>query len=157
MSEQTHNVFISHIHEDDSKLADLKDLLSRNGCAIRDGSINSDKPNRAQSPDYIKQEILAPRIKWAGTMVVLISPGTHQSDYVNWEIEYAHQHDTRIVGVWDHAAKDCDVPEAFDKYGDALVGWQGERIVDAINGKIDNWESPTGKPHPERDIYRHSC
>jgi hypothetical protein len=59
------NVFISHIHEDDHRLTPLKDLLSKAGMNVRDGSIHSDKPNNAKSPDYIKSEILKPRIEWA--------------------------------------------------------------------------------------------
>src|SRR5947199_4924986 len=109
MSEKACNVFISHIHEDDADLTSMKDLLSKSGCQIRDSSINSSRPNEATSEDYIKSEILAPRIQWAGTVVVLISPGTHESDYVNWEIEYANKLGKRIVGVWARGSKDCDV------------------------------------------------
>ena len=106
---------------------------------------------------YIKREILAPRIQWAGTLIVLISPGTRESPWVNWEIEYARKLGKRIVGVWDHGAKDCDVPEKLDEYADAVVGCQGERIIDAVFGKIDNWQMPTGEPRPEREIARYKC
>jgi len=50
---ETKNVFISHVHEDDKLLQDLKDLLSRNGYEIRDGSIDSSKPNEDQDDNYI--------------------------------------------------------------------------------------------------------
>lgn len=74
MADEVKNVFISHVHEDDDALQDLKNLLKNNGYEIRDSSIDSSKPNQAENPDYIKSEILAPRIQWASTMVVLISP-----------------------------------------------------------------------------------
>ena len=45
----TKNVFISHVHEDDGLLQDLKELLERNGYQIRDGSIDSSKPNAAEN------------------------------------------------------------------------------------------------------------
>lgn len=64
MTDEQKNVFISHIHEDDATLQGLKDLLKRNGYEIRDGSIDSSKPNNAIDPDYIKSAILAPRIRW---------------------------------------------------------------------------------------------
>ncbi len=83
MSDTICNVFISHIHEDDDGLSDIKDLLTKSGCEFRDSSINSSNPNEANNPDYIKSEILGPRIQWAGTMVVLISPDTHESEWVN--------------------------------------------------------------------------
>lgn len=156
MSDNIKNVFISHIHEDDPELGKLKDLLASKGCEIRDSSINSSKPNNAKNPDYIMNSILKPQIDWAGTMMVLISPGTHESEWVNREIDYAHKQDKRIVGVWAHGAKDCDIPEKLDKYADAIVGWHGDSIIDAINGK-DNWEASDGGPCEVRPIRRYGC
>ena len=78
----THNIFISHIHEDDEYVSRLSDLLKKNGYDVRNGSIDSSKPNDARNPEYIKEKYLRPRINWAGTLVVLIGPGTHQSDWV---------------------------------------------------------------------------
>ena len=43
MAEDTKNVFVSHIEEDDAGLVKLKDLLEDNGMTIRDYSISSDK------------------------------------------------------------------------------------------------------------------
>ena len=157
MAEERKNIFISHIHEDDEGLGKLKSLLKNNGLTVRDYSITADNPNNARSEDYIKSEILAPRIRQSSTLVVYISPETKDSEYVNWEIEYAQKQDKRIVGVWEHGEKDCEVPEALDKYHDAIVGWTGDRIIDAINGKIDGWESSDGTRGVPRDINRHSC
>ncbi len=157
MSDEIKNVFISHIHEDDPVLKELKELLGRNGYEIRDGSIDSSKPNDAKDPDYIKTEILAPRINWASTMVVLISPDTCASAYVDWEIEYAQKQGKRIVGVWAQGDKGCDPPANLEKYADAVVGWQADRVMDAINGKINNWFTPTGEERPERAIIRYVC
>ena len=157
MSDQVKNAFISHIHEDDADLVPLKDLAAREGCTVRDASINSLSPNQAQSPEYIKSEILGPRIRWATVFIVLISSGTHDSEYVNWEIEYAHQQGKSIIGVWAHGAKDSDLPDNFEKYGDHLVGWQGRRIADAIAGKVEPWESTSGAIRATRDISRHDC
>ncbi len=151
------NVFISHIHEDDAKLGDIKALLEKNGRTIRDSSVDSASPNQAKDPDYIKGEILAPRIRWAGTVLVLVSPGTRESEWVDWEIEYAHKEGKRIVGVWDHGAKDCDLPDKLDDYADAVVGWNADRIVDAIDGKINGWETCVGEARPDRPIARFNC
>ncbi len=157
MANETKNVFISHIHEDDSGLDKLKRLLKDNGMTIRDYSISSDNPNNAHSEDYIKSEILSPRIQQSGVMVVYVSPETKDSDYVNWEIEYAQKKNKRIVGVWAHGDKGCEVPQALTDYADAVVGWRGNRIIDAINGIIDGWENPDGTPSTPRDIKRYSC
>ncbi len=157
MGSDTNNIFISHIHEDDNRLNAFKELLSGKGRSIRDSSVNSENPNNAKSEEYIKSEILAPKINWAGTLVVLISPGTKDSKWVNWEIEYAHKLGMRIVGVWDHGAADCDIPEQLDKLADAVVGWNADRIIGAIDGTINGWSGTDGKPRTTRSIDHYSC
>lgn len=155
------NVFISHVHEDDDLLPGLKDLIGRAGMEVRDGSINSDKPNEAQNEDYIKSSILAPRIQWASTLVVLITHDTAQSWWVNWEIKYAVEQGKNVVGVFAQGATDADVPEELRRCGDAaIVGWQGQRVVDAINGQLRDWDKPGGSGEarsPEWPVTRYSC
>lgn len=156
----TKNVFISHVHEDDPLLPDLKRLITNAGMEVRDASITSDKPNNAENEQYIKYQILAPKIEWASTLVVLITHDTAQSPYVNWEIQYAIQLGKRVVGVFAQGATDADVPEELGKCGDAaIVGWQGNRVVDAINGNIGEWDDPqSGKPRdPKWVISRYRC
>jgi antiphage defense system Thoeris ThsB-like protein len=157
MTDKIRNVFISHVHEDDEYLGKFKSLLAGKGYTVKDGSIHSEKPNNANNPDYIKREILAPRIKWSGALVVLISPKTHQSEWVNWEIEYAHKKNKRIVGVWCQGAKDSDLPEALDKYADTIVGWNGDNIIGAIEGERDLVSKANGSMPETRPIYRVKC
>lgn len=157
MKNEVKNVFISHIHEDDSKLAALKSILSKSGIEARDYSINSDKPNQAKSEDYIKTQILAPKIQKAGAFIVYISDKTKNSDYVNWEIEYAHKLGKRIIGVWGNDEKGCELPEALENYRDALVGWHGASIADAILGDDTIQENPDGSSRTPRTIKQHPC
>ena len=154
------NVFISHVHEDDDLLPDLKQLIARAGMEVRDGSISSDKPNDAENEQYIKREILTPRIDWASTLVVLITHDTADSWWVNWEIKRAVQLGKRVIGVFAQGATDADVPEELGKCGDAaIVGWRGDRVVDAINGDIGEWDDPqTSQPRdPQWRIQRYKC
>ena len=154
------NVFISHVHEDDDLLPDLKQLIARAGMEVRDGSISSDKPNDAENEQYIKREILTPRIDWASTLVVLITHDTAESWWVNWEIKRAIQLGKRVIGVFARGASDADIPEELGKCGDAaIVGWQGDRVVGAINGDIGEWDDPrSGEPRdPEWVIRRYRC
>lgn len=154
------NVFISHVHEDDALVPNLKQLIERAGMVVRNGSVTSDRPNDAQNVEYIKREILKPRIEWASTLVVLITHDTADSWWVNWEIQYAVQLGKRVVGVFAQGATDADIPEDLGKCGDAaIVGWQGNRVVDAINGDIAEWDDPqSGKPRePEWRIQRYKC
>ena len=56
-----------------------------------------------------------------------------------WEIEYAEKEGKRVVGVWARGEAQCDVPDALEKYADAVVGWQGTNVIDAITGEKDGW------------------
>lgn len=150
------NIFISHIHEDDRHLAAMKELLADRGLDIRDSSVNASTPNNAEDEDYIKSQILAPKIRWAGTLMVLISPDTKDSVYVDWEIQYAAKTDTRIVGVFAPGAADSDLPEGLADYADGIVGWNAEAIFQAIQGD-DVWQDSTGAPRARSDIARHNC
>lgn len=150
------NVFISHVHKDDAGLGKLKDLLASKGMAIRDSSIHTGKFNNASDESYIKTQILAPAINWAGVFICYVSPQTKDSAWVNWEIEYAAKQGKRIIGVWEHGEKECDLPAALTEYADAVVGWNGDAIIDAINGK-DTWEKPDGGPCDTVGLKKHPC
>jgi hypothetical protein len=156
----TKNIFISHVHEDDALIPSLKQLISRAGMDCRDGSINSNNPNHAHDEQYIKNEILKPRIGWASTLIVLITHDTAESDLVNWEIQCAVQSGKRVIGVFAQGATDADIPDGLRNCGDAaVVGWRGDRVVDAINGNIRDWDDPqTGELRsPGWKINRYSC
>ena len=157
MPKQIRNVFISHIHEDDEGINRIKDLAGEHGMTVRNGSVTSDSPNSAEAENYIKYQILAPRIKWASVLVVYVSPDTKHSRWVDWETEYAQKQGKRIVGVWEHGARDCELPKALEDYADAVVGWSGESIIDAINGKSNAWYKSDGSRQGYRAIKRYSC
>lgn len=147
MADKIKNVFISHHGKDDDSVQAVKTLLSNNGYQLKNSSIDSTRPNNASNEQYIKNEIIKPGINWAGTVVVLIGNQTHNRDYVNWEIECANKLGKRIVGVFIRGAKDSDLPDAFRKYGDALTGWNSSNIIDALNGKDNNWTNPDGSSY----------
>jgi hypothetical protein len=139
------NVFISHYGKDDESVQSLKSLLSKNGYTLKNSSIDSTKPNDASNEDYIKS-LLRDKMRWAGSAIVLIGSETHTREWVNWEIDLAHRLGKPIVGVFIQGAKDSDVPESFEKYGDALVGWNSDKIIDALNGKYSGWSKVDGTP-----------
>ncbi|MYB88480.1 MAG: hypothetical protein F4X93_00735 [Proteobacteria bacterium] len=157
MAEEIKNALIIHIDEDDEGLTQLKNLIQKNGMVPRDYSINADNPNDADSEENTKSQILAPDIQQFSTLVICVSPETKDAQFVNWIIEYAEEHKKRIVGVWAQGEDGCEVPEALSKYADAVVGWTGNRIVDALNGKINDWENPDGTKCDPRDIKRYDC
>ncbi len=153
---ETHNLFISHRHEDDELVAGFKSLLAGKGVTIRDASVTSDRPNRAQNADYIKTQILAPGINWAGTIVVLITPDTKNHEWVTWEIDYANKKNKPIVGVWAPGSAGCEVPESLERYAESTVGWDSARILQAINGSRI-FEDSYGRPRGPQSIARLGC
>lgn len=154
---QQKNVFISHVYEDDSQIQPLKNLLKKNGLEVSNYSITSDKANNAQNEDYIKNVKLSPRIKQCSVLVVYISKDTKNSKYVDWEIRKAYEEGKRIVGVWGQGEKNCELPENLEKYRDAMAGWNGNNIIDAINGNNSIQDSEGGGSLPNRDIPFHPC
>jgi hypothetical protein len=157
MADEIKNVFISHVHEDDDGLGKLKDLIKEGGLTVRDASINKTNPNDANHPDYIKSQILAPQIQWASTHLVYITPKTKNSEWVNWEIEYAEKLGKRIIGIYAHGENDCEIPDALKKYADDMRGWQSDGIIDAITGKLNEWHLPSGELRDPRPIKRFGC
>jgi len=146
--DKTMNVFISHFNEDEENIRKMKDLLSSKGYQIKNSSIDSTKPNRATNEEYIRR-LLRMRIQWAGKFIALIGPETHTRPWVNWEIEQAYKKGKRIIGIYIQGAKDSDVPENLEKYGDSIVGWNSDKIINALNGNND-WENVSGQSWQNR-------
>lgn len=158
MSNKRMNIFISHYGKDEEEIPKLKKLLTDRGYKLFDSSITKEDPNNAHNPDYIKSKYLKPAINFAGTVLVLIGPKTHEREYVDWEIKYASKNgDKRVIGVYMRGATDSDIPQALSDYGDACVAWNSDKLIDAIEG--DNiWNDSNGNyrnDNPVRgDCYR---
>lgn len=146
MAKNIKNVFISHYGKDEEHIGKLKELLEKKGYVLRNSSIDSTKPNDAQNESYIKQGLLKPGIAWAGTTIVLIGSETHTRWWVDWEIDQSEKAGNRIVGVHIEGEADAKIPDMLARHGDATVGWQADRIIDAIEGKINNMENSDGSP-----------
>jgi hypothetical protein len=75
---------------------------------------------------------------------------------VNWEVEQALKQGKRIIGVYLWGAKDSDIPPALEDAADAMVGWNRDSIMDAINGK-NIFTKPDGTKRPEVGGSRYTC
>ena len=155
MSDQ-HNIFVSHRHEDDHLVGELKKMLAGRGVDIRDSSITSETPNNAKSEEYIKS-LLRDQIRWAGTVFVLVTPETKNHEWVDWEIEYAETFpDKRIIGIWAPDTAEGDEPDGLKDYADSMVHWDAQEILDALEG-ANTWLGPNGAPAPLQSISRAPC
>jgi hypothetical protein len=92
----------------------------------------------------------------AGVFICYVPPETKNSEWVNWEIEYAAKQGKRIVGIWEHGETECDLPEALKEYADAMVGWNGDAIIDAINVRTHGRSRTAGRAAPV-PLKRHPC
>lgn len=147
------HVFISHHHADDEAVDSLTSLLNRAGYDIRNSSIrakpaNQQRLERGEVKDETIRRLLRMKISWASQVVVLIGRDTHTREWVNWEIEQANKQGKRIVGVYERGGTEADKPPALEKYGSAIVGWNTDSIMAAIDGKENLFQRPDGSPRP---------
>ena len=148
MSNIDKNVFVSHRHEDDEKVNKLKENLKAKGYEIRNYSVTEENENKAKKENYIKQEILKPRLDKSSVVAVIVTPDTKNSKWVEWEIEYAMKHEKRIVCIWAHGDSKCEVPKALEKSADSFVSWDTDKIIKALEGENYS-EDYEGKPRPK--------
>ncbi|GAB1397144.1 hypothetical protein MASR1M65_19230 [Saprospiraceae bacterium] len=159
----TKNVFISHHHQDDKAVTDFTNLLAGKDYAIRNSSIrvkpgNQDRLNNKMVSDETIKRLLKMKMSWAGTVVVLIGSETHSREWVNWEIEEAERQGKRILGVFMQGAKDSDIPENLEKFGDGLVGWNSEKIIAGLEGEDVGWCNSGGEARtPAHNVKRIGC
>lgn len=156
MSKRRH-VFISHHHADDNHVTKLTNLLGRNGFEIRNSSIRAKPSNQArldakQIPERTLKRLLRMKMSWAGTVIVLIGKQTHQRPWVDWEIRKANELGKRIVGVYTQGGTQADIPPAFEEYGDALVNWNSDSVIGAIEGRDSPFEAP-GDSTPRDPVH----
>ncbi|SEP08738.1 MTH538 TIR-like domain [Mucilaginibacter gossypiicola] len=150
MSEENkrRHLFISHHHQDDAEVTKLTNMLSSKGYDIRNSSVrmkpeNQRRVEEKRVSDTVIERILRMKISWASTVVVLIGKDTHTRNWVNWEIDKAHQQGKRIVGVFVRGGTEADIPPSLEKYGSAIVGWNTDSIISAIDGQ-NNFQTPDG-------------
>lgn len=149
------NIFVSHVHEDDGDLNDVKNLAREHGVAIADYSVTSDNPNNATNDEYIMRDILKPRIDACSVLAVYITPITKNSEWVEKEIQYANKIGKPIIGIWARGHAGCEPPDELKKTADAMVAWNGKNVVAAIKGEFKGREDPEGnlcEAHPFKRI-----
>jgi hypothetical protein len=109
---------------------------------------NQRRMDEKRVSDAVIARILRMKISWAGTVVVLIGKETHSRNWVNWEIEKANEQGKRIVGVFLRGGTEADIPKSFEDYGSALVNWNSESIIKALDGE-NNFKNPDGSDRPK--------
>ena len=80
-----------------------------------------------------------------------------QQRWVDWEVDYAETcGDKEIIGVWAPGDGGCELPESLERHADAIVSWDADKIIDALNGD-SCWEQPDGTPRGNQPVRRIGC
>lgn len=152
MAEETKGVLVGHSREDEVDVLKLKELLESQGIAVRDYSVGPDNPDGAE-PETLKRVV-----EECSILVVYLSTETKDHKWIDAMIDCANSLNRRIVGVWAHEREEpCGIPGALEDYHNAVVGWTGNRILDAVSGKIEGFYKPDGSQGSPRDIDRYVC
>jgi hypothetical protein len=142
------HLFISHHHKDDKTVSDFLSMISGHGYDVRNSSIRAKPENQRRLDDKrvsdeVLKRLLRMKISWAGTVVVLIGKDTHKRPWVDWEINKAKEQGKRIVGVFARGGTDADIPKNLKEYSSAIVNWNTNSIMGAIEGN-NTFKNPDG-------------
>ena len=96
--------------------------------------------------DEVVERLLKMRIKWSSTLICLIGPKTHTREWVNDEIQWAHEQGKTIVGIYSHGSMEtAEIPENLKKYASSIIGWNSiEKLGEIITGENVPAENPDG-------------
>lgn len=156
------HLFISHHHQDDAEVTKLTQLMSGKGYDVRNSSVrmkpeNQRRMDEKRVSEEVIQRILRIKITWASTVVVLIGKDTHSRPWVNWEIDQANAQGKRIVGVFARGGTEADIPPSLEKYSSAIVGWNTNSIMAAIDGN-NEFQTSDGTPRvPPTTATSYAC
>jgi hypothetical protein len=145
--DKTHNIFIRHYGKDDEHVQSLKERLKNQGFDVRNFSVDRTNHKDGRRPsDAVIERLLKMRIGWSSTFICLIGPKTHTRDWVDFEIEKAHEQGKKIVGVYTYGNKDiATLPDAFKKIEANVLGWNSiDKLGAIINGDNFPYENPDG-------------
>ncbi|MFH1982906.1 MAG: TIR domain-containing protein [Pseudomonadota bacterium] len=162
VKDKVKNVFISHHHKDDAHVDKLTKLLHSKDYHIRNSSIRAKPTNQKRLDkglvkDATIKRLLRMKISWAGSVIVLVGKETHKRPWVDWEITQAHKQGKTIVGVYEYGLKEkVELPKSLEKYQTAQVGWDSQKIIDAIEGR-SVFEYPGGSPYTRKDAGHYKC
>lgn len=160
---QRRHLFISHRFVDDSSVTNLTNMLSQSGWDIRNSSVrlrqaNEQRRLRGEIPERALQRLLRMKVSWAQTVVVVVGKTTHQSKWVDYEIQQANKQGKRIVGIYARGEQDAELPESLEKYASSIVAWNTKSIREAIDEGEVKFETPDGNIRPPtNEVPRRNC
>lgn len=126
-------VFISHAFASVGQYAALLDRLSAHNYDVYNHSIPFWNP-----VDACGQELAAAierKMRGCHVVLVLVTPGIHNSAWIEYEMRLAQAFGKRVIGVWPHGDKGQPIPQLLDQQLSRMVGWNGPALIKAIEGE----------------------
>ena len=127
----TVHVFLSFVMED-LKLVNLFRAQAKNDnldLEFADYSIK--EPINSENAPYIKQQIKE-KINQSSIVMCLIGSSTHDSSWVEWELETSHNLDKCLIGVRLHSDNDDIEPQPLIDHSAEIVDWTIDDIITTI-------------------------
>lgn len=125
-----YNVFVSHSWDNSEDLKNLKILLEeKKYFKVEFKEVTKEEPINSTSATYIKS-VLSNKIKNADIVIGLAGVYASHSDWMEWELDKALEHETPIIGVIPWGQQRVSTMVTSRSIED--VRWNTDSIVNAI-------------------------
>lgn len=125
-----YNVFVSHSWDNSEDLKNLKSLLEeKKYFKVEFKEVTKDEPINSNNSTYIKR-VLSDKIKNADIVIGLAGVYASHSDWMEWELDKALEHETPIIGVIPWGQQRVSTMVTSRSIED--VRWNTDSIVNAI-------------------------
>lgn len=125
-----YNVFVSHSWDNSEDLKNLKSLLEeKKYFKVEFKEVTKDEPINSNNSTYIKR-VLSDKIKNADIVIGLAGLYASHSDWMEWELDKALEHETPIIGVIPWGQQRVSTMVTSRSIED--VRWNTDSIVNAI-------------------------
>ena len=88
-------------------------------------------PFNSENAEYIKQGIRA-RINQSSVTLVMATDDTHQSEWVNWEIEESLRQEKGVLAMYSGDKPPSNLPDVIQKNNIKVVPWNHETLMKEI-------------------------
>ena len=122
-------LFISHAHADDARALELRTFLRENDRRFACSVVLRGRRRLALTGDALIEHVLAPRIRWSQAVVVLLSPAALASEWVRWEVHFAHSCGRPVLVLPLAGVLDREFHAPFDI--GTVVNWDAVDIATA--------------------------
>jgi hypothetical protein len=129
---QRKRVFISFKYEDRDKVGALRAQAKNESSELDFIDMSLKVPFDSDSVEYIKSGIRT-RINSCSATLVYVSDSTHESKWVNWEIQESRRLGKRVVIIDGRESTTSKLPNAVEGENTRIVKWNHNDIMDAIN------------------------